>query len=41
MEKLKEFEEESYIPVLVLTTQSDDEIHMRAFNAGAKDFLGK
>jgi putative two-component system response regulator len=41
MEKLKEFEEGSYIPVLVLTAQSDDETQMRALNAGAKDFLGK
>ncbi len=41
MEKIKEFEKGSYIPVLVLTAQSDDETQMKALNAGAKDFLGK
>lgn len=39
MEKLKEIEPESYLPVLVITAQPD---HMlRALRAGAKDFISK
>ena len=39
MEGLKEIEEDSYLPVLVITAQPDQKL--RALRAGAKDFVGK
>ncbi len=39
MEGLKEIEEESYLPVLVITAQPEQEL--RALRAGAKDFITK
>ena len=39
MEGLKEIEEDSYLPVLVITAQPDQKL--RALRAGAKDFVSK
>ena len=39
MEGLKEIEEESYLPVLVITAKPDQKL--RALQAGAKDFISK
>jgi len=39
MEGLKEIEEGSYLPVLVITAQPDQKL--RALRAGAKDFVSK
>ena len=39
MEGLKAIESDSYLPVLVITAQPDRKL--RAFQAGAKDFIGK
>ncbi|MHB8941247.1 MAG: hypothetical protein B7Z62_05880 [Deltaproteobacteria bacterium 37-65-8] len=39
MEALKEVEEDSYLPVLVITAQPDHKL--RALKAGAKDFISK
>ncbi len=39
MEGLKEIEEESYLPVLVITAQPEQKL--RALRAGAKDFVSK
>jgi DNA-binding response OmpR family regulator/cation transporter-like permease len=39
MEGLKEIEEDSYLPVLVITAQPDHKL--RALKAGAKDFISK
>jgi putative two-component system response regulator len=39
MEGLKEIDPEGYLPVLVITAQPDHKL--RAFNAGAKDFISK
>lgn len=41
MERLKEIEGNSYIPVLVLTAQTDPETRHQALEKGAKDFLTK
>ncbi|NOX25127.1 MAG: response regulator [Deltaproteobacteria bacterium] len=41
MEKLKEVEGGSYIPVLVLTALRDHETRIRALSGGAQDFLTK
>lgn len=41
MEQLNEIEKESYVPILVLTAQSEPETQLRALNEGAKDFIGK
>ena len=41
MEKLKEIEQDNYVPVLVLTAQNDDATKLDALRAGAKDFLVK
>jgi putative two-component system response regulator len=41
MEQLSLVERDSYLPVLVLTAQSDMETRLRALEAGAKDFIGK
>lgn len=39
MEGLKEIEEDSYLPVIVITAQPDQKL--RALRAGAKDFVSK
>lgn len=39
MEALREFETDSYLPVIVITAQPDEKL--RALNAGAKDFISK
>ena len=39
MERLKEIEPDDYLPVLVITAQPGHKL--RAFQAGAKDFIGK
>ena len=39
MEELKKIEQNSYLPVLVITAQPDQKL--RAFQAGAKDFISK
>lgn len=41
MEQLKEFEKDSYAPILILTAQSDRNIRLRALAAGARDFIEK
>ncbi|MGN7611371.1 HD domain-containing phosphohydrolase [Magnetococcales bacterium HHB-1] len=41
MEKMRDLERDSYIPVLVLTAQTDRETRERALEGGAKDFLTK
>jgi len=41
MEQLNEIEKESYVPVLVLTAQNDQETRLHALELGAKDFLTK
>ncbi|MBF0368316.1 MAG: response regulator [Magnetococcales bacterium] len=41
MARLAEIEKEGYIPVLVLTAQTDRETRVRALEGGARDFLTK
>lgn len=41
MERFKKIEENSYIPVIVLTALQDDETRLRALTQGAQDFLTK
>lgn len=41
MAALKEIEKDSYIPVLILTGETEIEIRTRALKAGARDFLTK
>jgi len=41
MEQFKCIEKDSYIPVLVLTAQHDEETRLRSLAAGAQDFLTK
>jgi len=41
MDQLKELEQDSYAPILVLTAQSDRNTRLRALAAGARDFIGK
>ncbi|MEW5754827.1 MAG: HD domain-containing phosphohydrolase [Pseudomonadota bacterium] len=41
MAQLNEIEQDSYLPILVLTAQSDQDTRIRALQNGAKDFLGK
>jgi putative two-component system response regulator len=41
MEDLREIEQDSYIPVLVLTGLPDHATRLRALEAGARDFLSK
>ncbi|MBN4078301.1 response regulator [Nitrospina gracilis] len=41
MEELKKVEQRDYVPVLVLTAQTDRESRLKALRAGAKDFLLK
>jgi adenylate cyclase len=41
MEKLKEFEEDNWFPVIMITAQPNHTNRLRALEAGAGDFLGK
>ena len=41
MAQLKNLEQDSYTPVLVLTALQDEEIRLKALESGAKDFLSK
>lgn len=41
MDSLKEFEKDSYCPILVMTANKDEESRIKALNKGAKDFLTK
>ena len=41
MEKLKEVDPQSLVPILVLTALRDEETKLRALRSGAKDFLSK
>ena len=41
MERLKEVDPQSLVPVLVLTALKDEETKLRALRSGAKDFLSK
>lgn len=41
MEELKKIEQRNYVPVLVLTAQTDRESRLKALRGGAKDFLLK
>ena len=41
IEQLKEFEKDSYAPILVLTAQSDRNTRLRALSAGARDYIEK
>ncbi len=41
LEELKSLEPDSYVPVLMMTTRSDQELRMRALEAGAREFLQK
>ncbi|MCH8157317.1 MAG: response regulator [Nitrospinae bacterium] len=41
MRQLKQIEKESYLSILVLTAQQDQESRLRALQCGARDFLSK
>jgi putative two-component system response regulator len=41
MNALRTLEKESYLPILVLTAQLDNETRLKAIKAGAKDFVNK
>jgi len=41
MQQLQELEQENYVPILVLTAQSDPATRLRALQSGARDFIGK
>jgi putative two-component system response regulator len=41
MSRLQQDYPGEYLPVIVISSDSDDNIHLRALSAGAKDFLGK
>jgi len=41
LEKLREFSDDDYLPVVILSAQNDYETRMRALREGAKDFLTK
>ncbi len=41
MQQLREIEKDNYVPVMVLTAQTDQENRLKALEAGAKDFLSK
>ncbi len=41
MERLKDVEKNSYLPVLVVTGEAEMEVRYRALRSGAKDFLSK
>ncbi|NTV28518.1 MAG: response regulator [Candidatus Omnitrophica bacterium] len=41
MRRLKALDPEDYLPILVISGDADEHVHLRALTAGAKDFLGK
>jgi putative two-component system response regulator len=41
MQQLQALEQENYVPILVLTAQSDPATRLRALQSGARDFIGK
>lgn len=41
MRRLKAIDPEDYLPVLIISGEADEHVHLRALTAGAKDFLGK
>jgi len=41
MKQLKELEKESYAPILILTSQNDKDIRLKALKEGATDILNK
>lgn len=41
MEELKKIAPDDYLPIIVLTARNDKETRLRAFKAGARDFLNK
>ena len=41
IQQLKEVEKESYLPILVVTAQQDEETRLRSLKEGAQDFLTK
>jgi putative two-component system response regulator len=41
MQQLRALERGSYVPILVLTAQSDPATRLRALQSGARDFIGK
>jgi putative two-component system response regulator len=41
MKRLQPLEKDDYLPILVITAEEDEKIHLRALAAGAKDFLTK
>jgi putative two-component system response regulator len=41
MAQLKQIEQDSYVPILVLTAQADTATRLRALESGARDFLSK
>ncbi len=41
LEQLQNFERDNYVPVLVVTAQSEEDIRLQALQQGAKDFITK
>jgi putative two-component system response regulator len=41
MEQLKVLEKDAFVPILVLTAETDPEVRYRALQSGARDFLNK
>ncbi len=41
MNRLRREYPEDYLPIIVISSESDDTIHLRALSAGAKDFISK
>ena len=41
LKEFNELERDSYAPVMILTAQTDNEIRIKALEAGARDFLCK
>ncbi|MBF0122520.1 MAG: response regulator [Candidatus Omnitrophica bacterium] len=41
MNALKKAYPDDYLPILVISADSDDKVHLRALSSGAKDFLNK
>jgi putative two-component system response regulator len=41
MEQLKALDQNSYLPIIILTAQNDREHRLQALSAGAKDFISK
>ena len=41
MKRLKAIDPEDYLPILVISGENEENVHLSALNAGAKDFLSK